>query len=385
MVIKKTYLLAFLAILVVFSIILVVVLYQEDEDKYLSNLNYKNGSIFTGTSNFLLERVELEVGDTVILNSPTGYKLDLSQALPTFITTIDNRLELTPKKSDVGINKIYFKDSLSDLYNINSFIEVNIVPNKWDNQLLSSKIEEYLGERSQSYGVFVYDLINNNSFSLNGDSQFRTASIVKVPIAVMLMNAIENNLLQLDSVLPLKEELIFNYQVGAGIYPVGTELTMNDYLSLMLQESDNTSLNHIDYKLSEIYNKNLNSKINEVLNVNFFVNPPETTPKQVGEIFKGLYMNSFLTKVNSAYLLNLLKGAVPDLKNGIANGLPSGVDFANKIGFLDTFEDLSYMDAAIVYGLKTDYVVVVLNKNTDWSTAIEDLKSISNIIYTTLN
>lgn len=64
----------------------------------------------------------------------------------------------------------------------------------------------------------------------------------------------------------------------------------------------------------------------------------------------------------------------------IPAGLPSGVKSANKTGETDSYQH----DAAIVFGKKTDYVIVVFSRVGEYS-GINGIKKISRMVYDYLN
>lgn len=344
------------------------------------------GNIFPqAASSYNIDTFTFEVPTLTSLTLPEGYELDMSSAIPGFISLDQNQLIINATKNDTGEYRIYLNDPLSDLYNEVFFIDINLLYKSVDIQALNSQVQDYLATQTANYGYFVYDLNRDISFGLNQDMDFRAASMVKVPIAITVLREVQEGRISLDTVYPLRSDLVFNYTVGAGENPIGSGLTVRDYLEYMIILSDNTSLAHLDALLSDIYGSELNSRIRQITGVDFYVYPPEATPRNVATVLKGLYNYSFIDKVNSDYLINLMFNAAPDLKQGIGLGLPGDILFANKIGFLDTTEDLSYMDSAIVYGTTTNYVLVILNKNQDWEVAKNNIKNISTIIYNNLN
>ena len=77
-------------------------------------------------------------------------------------------------------------------------------------------------------------------------------------------------------------------------------------------------------------------------------------------------------------MLNLLLNQERSYK--IPAGLPSGVKSGNKTGETDNYQH----DAAIVYGKKIDYVIVVFSTANEY-TGINGIKEISSIVYNYLN
>ena len=70
-------------------------------------------------------------------------------------------------------------------------------------------------------------------------------------------------------------------------------------------------------------------------------------------------------------MLNLL--LAQERRYKIPAGLPSGVKSGNKTGETDSYQH----DAAIVYGKKTDYVIVVFSQAGEY-TGINGIKEISS-------
>ena len=77
-------------------------------------------------------------------------------------------------------------------------------------------------------------------------------------------------------------------------------------------------------------------------------------------------------------MLNLLLNQERRYK--IPAGLPSGVKSGNKTGETDNYQH----DAAIVYGKKTDYVIVIYSMANEY-TGINGIKEIFSIVYNYLN
>lgn len=77
-------------------------------------------------------------------------------------------------------------------------------------------------------------------------------------------------------------------------------------------------------------------------------------------------------------MLNLLLNQ--ECRYKIPAGLPSGVKSGNKTGEIDNYQH----DAAIVYGKKTDYVIVIFSMANEYM-GINGIKEISSIVYNYLN
>lgn len=81
-----------------------------------------------------------------------------------------------------------------------------------------------------------------------------------------------------------------------------------------------------------------------------------STAKDVGGLLERVYRRTAVSEEASAQMWNLLWNQQRRIK--IPAGLPSGVISGNKTGETDSYQH----DAAIVYGEKTDYVIVVFSQ-----------------------
>ena len=103
-----------------------------------------------------------------------------------------------------------------------------------------------------------------------------------------------------------------------------------------------------------------------------------SSAKDVGKLLEKIYKNQAVSRKYSNQMLNLL--LAQERRYKIPAGLPSGVKSGNKTGETDSYQH----DAAIVYGKKTDYVIVVFAQVGEY-TGINGIKEISGMVYERLN
>ncbi len=253
-----------------------------------------------------------------------------------------------------------------------------------DIEKLEKQIRDYLGSKINDFGVYVYDSSSDETLSINGNTDFGPASIIKVPYAVLVLRDIDAGKYTLDTTFKVRNKDKFSTYDPIGSLPEGTPVKISKYLSDMISISSNTALQHLDTFLGTA--DVINPRINNELGIDPYYNYPQrTNSNAVGKMMKGILQETYLTKESNEYLLNLMRNAAADLKVGVSNGLPSSIKFVNKVGFYDTDNDLAYQDAAIIWGEKTNYVLVVLDKKIDWASAQARLKEISKKVYAELN
>jgi beta-lactamase class A len=74
---------------------------------------------------------------------------------------------------------------------------------------LQNKIEESINGFNGDIGIYVKNLRTGKTVSINPDTTFPTASIVKVPILIGIMNRIHQGELAYDSTLVYKDSLLY--------------------------------------------------------------------------------------------------------------------------------------------------------------------------------
>jgi beta-lactamase class A len=106
---------------------------------------------------------------------------------------------------------------------------------------LEKKINELISTFNGEIGIYVKDLQKNNIVSINADTIFPTASIVKVPILIGIMNKIHNKELDYHQKLIWYDTL--NYDPGEDIVAYlkpATTIELSKVMMLMMTISDNT-------------------------------------------------------------------------------------------------------------------------------------------------
>lgn len=91
-----------------------------------------------------------------------------------------------------------------------------------------------------------------------------------------------------------------------------------------------------------------------------------------------IYRGKAVSRTYSAQMRDLLLQQERRWK--IPAGLPYGVKCANKTGETDSYQH----DAAIVYGKKTDYVIVIFSASSEYY-GTNGIKKISSMVYDYLN
>jgi beta-lactamase class A len=106
---------------------------------------------------------------------------------------------------------------------------------------LQIKLEEAIKGFNGGIGIYVKNLRIGKTVSINADTIFPAASIVKVPILLGIMDKINKGELQYDSALTYKDSLLYEGADILGSFKSGEKILMKKIMMLMLTSSDNTA------------------------------------------------------------------------------------------------------------------------------------------------
>jgi len=109
-----------------------------------------------------------------------------------------------------------------------------------DSSLVSS-LRQLAEEFDGRVGIFVRHLSTGFEFEYNADSLFPTASMIKVPILVALMQKIEDGELAYTEKLTYRDSLLYPGEDILGSFKDGEEITLDKVAMLMITTSDNTA------------------------------------------------------------------------------------------------------------------------------------------------
>ena len=170
-----------------------------------------------------------------------------------------------------------------------------------------------------SIGVYVKSLQNGKTVSINGDTIFPTASIVKVPILIGIMDRIHKKELDYHQKLVWYDTL--NYDPGEDIVAYlkpQTEIELSKVMMLMMTISDNTGslwLQSIAGTGTKI-NRLLDSMGYHATRVNSRTPGREsdravygwgqTTPNEMGRMMEDIVKGKVISKVASEQMLRIM-------------------------------------------------------------------------------
>lgn len=107
---------------------------------------------------------------------------------------------------------------------------------------LIDSLQAYIRKFDGRVGVYVRNLKTGKEVSINGDSLFSTASMIKIPITIGIFDRIEKGELNYDTILTYRDSLF--YDVGEdilGSFKDKEKISLAKVLMLMITTSDNTA------------------------------------------------------------------------------------------------------------------------------------------------
>ncbi len=252
---------------------------------------------------------------------------------------------------------------------------------------LIQKIEQKIRQYPQLVcGVYIKHIGAKNvksTISVNGNSAFPAASLIKIPIAVVLLKKIDKGQISWDETLTLKT---YHYAQGAGILrtkKTGTKIKLKEVFRFMLLISDNTATNMVIDLLGgvkatnqEIAKLNLkNTRLNNWLGD--FKGTNKTSPCDLVTILEESLEGQLLSSDSRKYFRSTLLKVKN--KSLIKKGLGRYTKFAHKTGTIG----ICVGDAGIIYFpiSKKIGISIIVKRPFNSLNGQKIIREISNLVY----
>jgi beta-lactamase class A len=222
---------------------------------------------------------------------------------------------------------------------------------------LRQSVRKYFSDNQLNGSLYFEYLPTGTSVRVNGDQEYRAASLIKLPVAMELYKAHELGKLQLDQKVTLKQEWLNDsygnlYKKGAGY-----ELTLEEAVRIMLVDSDNTALRAVIDATDKVLD--LNNRALGSLDIEFTQSNDESInigTRSYSSFLKCLYFACYNDKEHSQEILKLLTET--KFNNRIVAGIgDKDVKVAHKIGVFNTQVQ---SDCGIVYLPNGNYVLCAM-------------------------
>jgi beta-lactamase class A len=239
---------------------------------------------------------------------------------------------------------------------------------KTDKQL-KEEIEETIRGFNGTIGVYIKNLRNDKIVAINADTIFPTASMVKVPILIGIMDKINKGELDYHQELKYRDSLLYPGVDILGSFKDTEKIELGKVMMLSLTMSDNTAslwlqslagtgtrinqiLDSMDFQFTRV-----NSRTPGRENNRKEYGWGQTTPKEMATLMERISKGEIINKQRSAQMLRLLGRNYWD--EVAISQIPSDVFVASKNGAVDE----SRSEVLFVNGKGIRYLFCVCTKN----------------------
>ena len=235
---------------------------------------------------------------------------------------------------------------------------------------LTREVQQLVSGFKGEVGVYVKDLRSGKTVTINADSIFPTASIVKVPILLGIMDRLYRGELKYDSAFTYKDSLLYAGEDILGSFKSNETIALKKIIMLMMTTSDNTA----SLWLQSI--AGTGTRINQLLDSFGFkstrVNSRtpgregnrtqygwgQTTPREMGELLERAYKHQLFSKETDDRMLRCLGRNFWDEDEAISR-FPPTIEVFSKNGCVNA----SRSEAMIVNAPHRPFVFCVFTKN----------------------
>jgi beta-lactamase class A len=224
---------------------------------------------------------------------------------------------------------------------------------------------------SGHYGFLVVRLTDGASYGTGSSDKFQGASLLKIPLMILMYKMSEDGNLNLDTKYTLKDS---DKVKGSGVLYTEKEGTIYTYRQLaqfMGKNSDRTA-----YKVMKdvIGDSNIKKYIEEIGLKNTDIDTGITTPDDLGILFQKLWDGSLVNNSSRDQILEFLENTI--YEKWITPGVPKNIKVAHKFG-----QDAGVMaDGGIVLAEKP-YILVIMGQGVTEQEADAFFPKISKGIY----
>lgn len=242
---------------------------------------------------------------------------------------------------------------------------------------LEKKIQEAIQGFNGDIGIYLKDLKSGKTVAINADTLFPTASIVKVPILLGIMDGMEKGLLHYDSSHVYRDSLLYEGEDILGSFKDGEKIALKKIMMLMLTTSDNTASlwlqklagtgTRINALLDSLgfRDTRVNSRTPGREEIRRIYGWGQTTPREIGTLFERIYRNEIFNPAACDRMMRSLGRNFWDQDEAISR-IPPYVEVFSKNGCVNA----SRSEVLLVNAPHRPYIFCIFtknNKDTSWT------------------
>lgn len=234
---------------------------------------------------------------------------------------------------------------------------------------LEVKIQKLIQDFQGDVGIYVCDLKNRKEVSINADTIFPTASVIKIPILVGIFDQVNKGKLRLDQQYIYRENQKYG---GSGLMQFFKDSTLVDLktlVALMISYSDNVASiwcqklagggTHINQLMNSLGLKNtkVNSQTEGRGNQWKMYGWGQTTPREIALLLEKIRKGKVISREASDQMYRFLGNIFYDGR--ALSQIPAHIKSASKTGSLDDVRN----EVVLVNAPKKEYVFSIFTKN----------------------
>ncbi|MBN8675795.1 MAG: serine hydrolase [Chitinophagales bacterium] len=242
---------------------------------------------------------------------------------------------------------------------------------------LQAKIQEAITGFNGDIGIYVKNLRTGKIVAINADTVFPTASIVKVPILMGIMNKLQKGELNYDSAFEYKDSLLYAGSDILGSFKSGEKIALKKIIMLMMTTSDNTaslwlqSIAGTGTRINELLDSlgfkstRVNSRTSGRENNRTQYGWGQTSPFEMGTLYEKIYHSQVFSPVISDRMLRCMGRNFWDEDEAISQ-IPPYIEVFSKNGCVNAVRS----EALLVNAPHNPYIFCIFtknNKDTSWT------------------
>lgn len=243
------------------------------------------------------------------------------------------------------------------------------LPAQRTDKKLQRQLEELMSSFNGDIGIYVKDLRTGRTAAVNADTVFPTASIVKVPILIGVMDKINRGELSYTQNFTYRDSLLYAGVDILGSFRQDEKIELGKLMMLMMSVSDNTaslwlqSLAGGGARINEILDSNglrqtrVNSRTPGREENRSQYGWGQMTPREMAGLVERIYKGEIISKAASDKMLRLMNRNFYD--DVSVSELPPYATVFTKNGAVNQ----SRSEVVLVKGLKSNYIFCIATKN----------------------
>jgi beta-lactamase class A len=235
---------------------------------------------------------------------------------------------------------------------------------------LNTRLQEAIAGFNGDVGIYVKNLRTGKTVAINADTIFPTASIVKVPILLGVMDKLNKKELDYDQELLYRDSLAYSdYDVVASFKDT-VKVPLKKVIMLMLTTSDNTAslwlqglagtgtrinsiLDSLGFKSTRV-----NSRTPGREDYRNIYGWGQTSPSEMARIFEMIYHNQYISAATCERMMRCLGRNYWDENEAISE-VPPYIEVFSKNGCVNAVRS----EALLVNAPHNPYVFCIFTKN----------------------